>query len=174
MNCVVLEDRNTDDIIPMVELARDYPVSVRFIEEMPFNGDGNHFPSLNWNSRKILDTIKSEFQEIKVIPGSLNSTSINYSIPGFKGDIGIIAAYSRTFCGTCDRIRITAQGLLKTCLYDNGIFSIRDLLRATNDDELVRSRLIEAITNRAKDGFEAEKNRSEDQPVTESMSTIGG
>ena len=64
--------------------------------------------------------------------------------------------------------------MLKTCLYDGGLFSIRDLLRSTDDDSIVARKLMEAIGNRAKDGFEAEKRRKDNQPVKESMSTIGG
>jgi len=172
LNCVILEGKNTEDIIPMVELARHDPVSVRFIEEMPFNGTGEYNPSLNWNAKKILQKVESHFTGITKKQDPANSTSSNYQLPGFKGDFGIIAAYSRTFCGTCDRIRVTAQGNLKTCLYDGGTMSIRDLLRSTDDDELVRNKLAQAISKRAKDGFEAEKLRS--TPANESMSTIGG
>lgn len=174
INCVVIDQKNTDDIIPMVELARDNPVSIRFIEEMPFNGDGDYNPSSHWNAKKIYQKIQSSFPGITKIPDPPFSTSSNYKIPGFAGDIGIIAAFSRTFCGTCDRIRVTAQGQLKTCLYDGGILSIRDLLRSTEDNEIIRTKLYEVIGSRSKDGFEAESKRSLDQPATESMSTIGG
>ena len=58
INTVVMDGRNTDDIIPMVELAKELPISVRFIEEMPFNGTGDHYPILEWDHKKILDTIQ--------------------------------------------------------------------------------------------------------------------
>ena len=90
------------------------------------------------------------------------------------GSIGIIAAYSRTFCGTCNRIRITPQGMLKTCLYDDGVFNIRDLMRAGATDNQLQETFLQALGNRAKDGWEAEKNRKFGLPVQESMSTIGG
>ena len=122
----------------------------------------------------ILDEIKSKYPGLTQKAALPNSTSTNYQIPGFAGDVGIIAAYSRTFCGTCDRIRVTAQGELKTCLYDGGVMSIRDLLRSTDNDEIVQDRLLQAIGSRAKDGFESEKRRKANQPVKESMSTIGG
>ena len=63
--------------------------------------------------------------------------------------------------------------MLKTCLYDGGVMSVRDLLRSTADNEVVRSKLLNAISRRAKDGFEAEKMRMT-TPASESMSTIGG
>lgn len=174
INTVVMEGKNTEDIIPMTELARDQPVSIRFIEEMPFNGEGSHYEHLAWNHRRILDHLRQRYPDIEKIPDPPHSTSMNYRIPGFQGTVGIIAAYSRTFCGTCNRIRITPQGMLKTCLYDDGVFNVRNLMRAGATDAQLRDAFLEALGNRAKDGWEAERNRSFGLPVSESMSTIGG
>jgi cyclic pyranopterin phosphate synthase len=109
MNAVVMEGKNTDDIIPLVNLAKDLPVSVRFIEEMPFNGGDKHYTSLHWDHVRILDTIKAHFPAIQKLQDPAFSTSYNYQIPGHKGTVGIIAAYTRSFCGTCNRIRITPR-----------------------------------------------------------------
>ena len=174
INAVIMEGRNTQDIIPMAELTAKYPISVRYIEEMPFNGSGSNYPVLNWNHKKILDHLKSHFPDIQKIPDPPHSTSYNYQIPGHQGTLGIIAAYSRTFCGTCNRIRITPQGVLKTCLYDNGVFNIKNLMRAGATEEQLKTAFLEALGNRAKDGYEAERNRMLFNPISESMSTIGG
>jgi cyclic pyranopterin phosphate synthase len=174
INAVVMEGRNTDDIIPMAELTKKYPVNVRYIEEMPFNGSGSNYPVLNWNHKRILEELKGKFPDIYKIPDPPNSTSHNYQIPGHKGTVGIIAAYSRTFCGTCNRIRITPQGVLKTCLYDDGIFNIKNLMRAGATDEQMQTAFREALGNKAKDGYEAESRRMLNNPISESMSTIGG
>lgn len=174
INAVVMDGKNIEDIIPMVELTKKHPVSVRFIEEMPFNGEGSHYPVLVWNHKKILDHLRAHFPDIAKIPDPPYSTSYNYHIPGHQGTVGIIAAYSRTFCGTCNRIRITPQGGLKTCLYDDGVFNVRDLMRAGATDAELETAFLEAIGNRAKDGWEAEGNRQFGLPVHESMSTIGG
>lgn len=174
INAVVIEGRNTQDIIPMAELTRQYPVSVRFIEEMPFNGAGSNYPELLWNHRKIIAHLKEYFPDIEKIPDPPFSTSMNYQIPGHQGTVGIIAAYSRTFCGSCNRIRITPQGMLKTCLYDSGVFNVRDLMRAGASDEEVAIAIRDALGHRAKDGYEAERNRRFGLPISESMSTIGG
>ena len=173
INAVVMEGKNIEDIIPMAELTKDQPVSVRFIEEMPFNGEGNHYEKLVWNHRKILAHLKERFPDIDKMPDPPHSTSANYQVPGHKGSIGIIAAYSRTFCGSCNRIRITPQGMLKTCLYDGGVFNIRDIMRAGATEEQLKTTFLDALGNRAKDGFEAEKRRSLDLPISESMATIG-
>ena len=173
INAVVMEGRNIDDLIPLVELSRNQPIDVRFIEEMPFNGSGTN-GELNWNYKKILAHIKTAFPNIEKITDPPFSTSMNYQIPGFKGSVGIIAAYSRLFCGSCNRIRLTPQGQLKTCLYDNGIFNVKKIIRENATDGQLKTTFLEALGNRAKDGFEAEKNRNFDNPISESMATIGG
>ncbi len=174
INAVVMDGKNIDDILPMVELTKKYPVSVRFIEEMPFNGEGNHYPTLTWTYKKIMDHIRSEYPTIQKEVDPLYSTSYNYKVPGYSGVIGVIAAFSRTFCGTCNRIRVTAQGTLKTCLYDEGVLNIRNLMRAGNTDAEIKNELMKAFSERPKDGFEAEAKRMKGSPVKESMSTIGG
>jgi cyclic pyranopterin phosphate synthase len=172
INAVVMDGKNTADILPMVELTKNFPVSVRFIEEMPFNGEGSHYPVLNWSYRKILDHINGAYPDLQKIQDGPFSTATHYKVPGFQGDVGIIAAFSRTFCGTCNRIRVTAQGTLKTCLYDQGVLDIKSLMRSGAGDEEIKSALLTAFRSRPKDGFEAEQKRG--ALVTESMSTIGG
>jgi len=174
INAVVMDGKNIEDIIPLIEFTKKNKVDVRFIEEMPFNGEGKHYPILNWTYSKILDYIKGHYPELYKIPDSKFSTSYNYHIPGHQGNFGIIAAFSRTFCGTCNRIRVTAQGTLKTCLYDDGVMDIRQLLRDGLEDEAIKDKLLTAFHSRAKDGFEAEEKRKNHAPVSESMSTIGG
>lgn len=174
INAVVMQGKNIQDIIPLVELAKTMPVNVRFIEEMPFNGGEDHKVDHYWNHFQILQHIKESFPEIYKIPDPQFSTSYNYQIPGFKGTVGIIAAYSRTFCGTCNRLRITPQGGMKTCLYDNGSFNVRDLMRSGQTDEEMMNEIRAVLGNRSVDGWEAESKRDLLNPVHESMATIGG
>lgn len=174
INAVVMEGKNIEDILPLVAFTQSKRVSVRFIEEMPFNGEGSHYPILQWTHNKIIDHIRSSYPVLNKLKDESNSTSYNYAIPGHQGNVGVIAAFSRTFCGTCDRIRITAQGTLKTCLYDDGVLNIRDLMRAGSSDDDLKEILLRAFKNRAKDGFEAERQRKTGTGVSESMSTIGG
>lgn len=173
INMVVLAGQNTEDIIPMVELAKTKKVDVRFIEEMPFNGTEGKGNVEFWSHTKILQQIQATYPNIQPIKNEKYSTSVNYKIDNFKGNFGIIAAFSRTFCGTCNRIRLTPQGTIKTCLYDNGVFNVRDLMRSGATDEQLLATLQTALSHRAKDGFEAEQKRF-NFPVSESMATIGG
>jgi molybdenum cofactor biosynthesis protein A len=174
INAVVMDGKNTQDIIPLVQMTKDLPVSVRFIEEMPFNGDGHLYTGLQWDYVRILEEIKSKYPQIEKIADPAFSTAYNYHVPGYKGTVGIIAAYSRTFCGTCNRIRITPQGELKTCLYDDGGLNMKDLMRAGASEAELKSALLKAFGNRAVDGWEAEKSRVIHPGIHESMATIGG
>ena len=174
INTVVMSGKNTDEIIALSELTRRHNVSVRFIEEMPFNGEGQHEYKEFWNHHKILNELQQQYPNIYKLPDPPASTSYNYQIPGHKGSVGIIAAFSRTFCGTCNRLRITPQGDFRTCLYGDSTFNLRNSLRQNLDNETVKQRIYEAVQNRAKDGFEAEKSRVLSGTPSESMATIGG
>ena len=173
INMVVMSEKNIQDILPMLELAKTYPISVRFLEEMPFNGVGEKATSKPWSHLDILNYIKSNINGITNIPFVPTATATNYSIEGYKGTFGIIASYSRTFCGTCNRIRVTPQGQLKTCLYDSGVFNLTSMMRAGATDLEILEALKSALTHRAKDGHEAEALRSKN-PISESMASIGG
>ena len=168
INAVVMESQNTQDINELVRLTKDLPISVRFIEEMPFNS-GTHRPSLHWDHIRILKEIAAAYPGIKKIQDPMYSTSYNYNIPGHKGNVGIIAAYTRSFCGSCNRIRITPEGMMKTCLYDSGIFNIRDMMRNNVPDAAIITALHEALAHRAANGHEAERTTAH-----ESMAAIGG
>ena len=174
VNTVVMGDKNADDIVPMAMLTRDHDTTVRFIEEMPFNGDSRTPEGLIWNHRKILEHLSTHFPLIGKLADPDNSTAFHYKIPGHKGNIGIIPAFSRTFCGTCNRIRMTAQGTLKTCLYDDGVLDVKELMRLGVSDEDLKAKLVSVFKNRARDGFEAEATRKDRRQAHESMSTIGG
>ncbi len=172
INAVIMEGKNEEDIIELSSLTKSLPVDVRFIEEMPFNGHGLNAPP-KWNFRAILDRIISNFGELKPCVDEKSSTSMNYQLDGHLGRVGVIPAFTRSFCGTCNRIRVTPTGSMKTCLYDNGVMSLRDLLRSGMPDNEISTCIQAAVLNRPKDGFEAEAKRKS-SPVEESMATIGG
>ncbi|NDC42824.1 MAG: radical SAM protein, partial [Chitinophagia bacterium] len=173
INAVVMEQKNLDDLLPLVALTEKLPLSVRFIEEMPFNGGETHYNQLVWDFARILDTIQSAYPTLTKLPDPPGSTAYNYHIPGHAGSIGIIAAYTRSFCGTCNRLRITPQGTLKTCLYDGGALDLRRLLRSAATDSDIAQALQHAVAHKAVDGWAAEHSRMEGG-VHESMATIGG
>lgn len=174
-NMVVMSGINEQDILPMAALGKTKSINVRFIEEMPFNGGQKNEAEIAFLSyKKIIQKIEDEYGVLQKIEDSPNSTSLNYKIPGFKGTLAVIPAFSRTFCGTCNRIRITAKGDLKTCLYDNGVLNIKELIRSGISDKELKNTFLEKFKQRPKNGFEAEERRAESKVSYESMSSIGG
>jgi cyclic pyranopterin phosphate synthase len=172
LNVVVQSGINTNEINDFVRLTKDKDIAVRFIEEMPFNGEGQREMQEAWNYNKILNEIKSAF-DISAIQSEKSSTSRNFSIENHKGTVGIIPAFTRTICGDCNRIRITSTGTFKNCLFDDGVFNLRDFIRngASNDD--LKELFLKLVKEKPENGFIAEANRK-DGGASESMSTIGG
>ena len=174
INAVIIEGINDHEICDLARLAIDYPISVRFIEEMPFNGSGRAPKKLTWDFAKILETLQQHFDKLTPVKSESGSTSENFHFDGAKGNVGIIAAYTRGFCGSCDRLRITSTGSLRTCLYGADTLNLKELLRDGADDSEVISAIQNAVQKKARNGFIAEKDRGLANPIGESMAGIGG
>ncbi len=172
INFIALDGQNTQDILPILDLAKHYNVSVRFLEEMPFNGGSKTFDTIAWDYKKILGHIKEAYPDYYQLESPKTSTSINYKIPGFKGTFGVIPSFSRTFCGSCNRLRISATGDVITCLYAKASSNLRDIMRSPNSEENIKLKLLEAIGQRSKTGFEAQNKYK--GVFTNSMTSIGG
>ena len=128
VNTVAMRGINEADILPISQLAKDHPVDVRFIEEMPFNGTGQSNQRI-FKVADIKSILMTAYPDMISLPVKPGSTTMGFQVPGHTGKLGIIAAVTRSFCDTCDRLRVTAKGEIKNCLYDNGVFSLRDYLR---------------------------------------------
>lgn len=174
LNMVVMNGINTDDLIPMANLTLKMPIEVRFIEEMPFNGGDHQTQNTHWTFQQIKEKLTEEFGPLITLPPPPNNTAVLFKIKGSAGQLGIIPAFSRTICASCNRLRLTPQGVIKTCLYDKGVFNMRDMLRAGATDEQLAEAIREAVSFKAKDGFEAEKRSQRSVGPFESMTTIGG
>jgi len=170
INAVIMEGVNEDDILPLAKLSKELPVDVRFIEEMPFNGRGDRH-AVKWNRKGLIEALENALGTLMPIESEPNATSENYSIEGHQGTVGIIAAWSRTFCGTCNRIRLTPSGEMKTCLYGRNELNLGALLRSNASTNQIAEEIEQAVLRRKKDGIEAEAART---PLEESMATIGG
>lgn len=142
INCVPM-GMEGQNVLDMAELAKKYPVHVRFIEMMPI-GLGKQFDFSSEDS--ILQGLKERYGEYVPYKKELgNGPGHYYSFEGFKGKIGFISAISHKFCDACNRVRLTAQGYLKTCLqYDIGV-DLKKLLRDGAEDEELRKAIEEAI-----------------------------
>jgi GTP 3',8-cyclase len=144
INCVVMRGLNESEILPFVELGRDQDLEVRFIEYMPFDGN-------KWSERKMLSygemlaLIREKYPDVEKVADHKNDTSKTYQIPEFTGRFGFITSMTHNFCGTCNRLRITADGNLKVCLFGNAEVSLRDILRESNDGKPIDIQAMEAI-----------------------------
>lgn len=140
INAVLIRGMNEDEVVDFVGLTRDLPVEVRFIEYMPFPGNG-------WSRDKVVS-----MQEILEMAGTRFSfessetdkhdTALVYRIPGFAGKFGIISTITRPFCGACNRLRLTADGKIKNCLFSR---SEMDLLSALRQGEALEPLIYQAV-----------------------------
>ncbi|XP_041418133.1 molybdenum cofactor synthesis 1 isoform X1 [Xenopus laevis] len=148
VNCVVMRGLNEDELLDFVELTEKQPLEVRFIEYMPFDGNKWNFKKMV-SYQEMLDTIRQRWPELETLPAEASSTSKNYKVPHFEGQIGFITSMSEHFCGSCNRLRLTADGNLKVCLFGNSEVSLRDCLRSeVSEEELIQ--IIGAAVGRKK------------------------
>lgn len=144
VNCVVMRGFNDREIIPFVELGRESPIEVRFIEYMPFDGN-------KWNQQKMfpyqemLAVIREKYPTLEKVQDHKNDTSKTFRVPGFEGRVGFITSMTHNFCGTCNRLRITCDGNLKVCLFGNAEVSLRDIIRKENNGEPVDDATMEKL-----------------------------
>ena len=143
INTVPIPGVNDEDLASLAEFARDHQIHVRFIEMMPV-GLGSTYTALQEDDiRRRLEKKFGPFTPVKEKLG--NGPCHYYAVPGFRGRIGFISAVSHKFCQSCNRVRLTADGYLKTCLqYDTGA-DLRSLLRGGADDRAIAEAYTEAL-----------------------------
>ncbi|XP_019312574.2 molybdenum cofactor biosynthesis protein 1 isoform X2 [Panthera pardus] len=138
VNCVVMRGLNEDELLDFVALTEGLPLDVRFIEYMPFDGNKWNFKKMV-SYKEMLDTLRQQWPELEKLPEEESSTAKAFKVPGFRGQVSFITSMSEHFCGTCNRLRITADGNLKVCLFGNSEVSLRDHLRAgASEEELLQ------------------------------------
>ncbi|MFM7770900.1 MAG: GTP 3',8-cyclase MoaA [Bacteroidota bacterium] len=171
LNCVLMDGINDESLHDLVHFVKQNNVEVRFIEEMPFNGS-EYRHAEKWSALRIQNELKTILPDLTPLPFLPNSTSQLYSSQLLKGKIGVIAAYTRSFCGTCNRIRITPEGFMKTCLYAPPSLNIKQVIREKRSVNEI-AKMIEAIClAKPADGFAAESMHSTEN--FQSMATVGG
>lgn len=125
INAVLIGGFNDDEIISLAALTKQYPLDVRFIELMPIQDQDEFGPGAFISCRQIIEKLP------EAIPQSRDGGVARlYRLPGAMGNIGLISPLSDHFCGTCNRIRLTADGKLKPCLHSAQEFSIKGLNKA--------------------------------------------
>jgi cyclic pyranopterin phosphate synthase len=148
VNVVLIKGFNDNEIVDFVKLTQFLPISVRFIEFMPFAGN-EWDRSKMVSQQEILSLVGNVFpeDEIQKLEDEKNFTSRNYKIKDFQGDFGIISSITNPFCDSCNRIRLTADGKIKNCLFSN---SETDLLTPFRNGETITGLISESIQNKKK------------------------
>lgn len=145
VNVVVMRGVNDDELIDLVEWGKDLDLHIRFIEFMPFDGN-----SWDWSKvfsySDMLETIGERYPIHKLSDGP-NSTSKAHQVPGFRGTFAVISTVTQAFCESCNRIRLTAEGKVRNCLFAKGEI---DLLAAYRAGEDIRPLISAAMQSKAK------------------------
>jgi cyclic pyranopterin phosphate synthase len=145
VNAVLMKGFNENEIIDFINFTKDLPVSVRFIEFMPF--DGNKWDMSKMVSyNEIMTIVNDAFSQesIERLQDAPNDTSKNYKIKGFKGTFAIISSVTNPFCDSCNRLRLTANGQIKNCLFSSTESDLLSTLRAGKQIEPVIKKAVEA------------------------------
>lgn len=179
VNTVVMKGFNDDELHKFTELTKDHNVTVRFIEFMPFDAHqiwetGEYFLS----AETMVKSLKEWYPNIELASGTRTEHHI-FKVPGYAGKIAIIPAFTRSLCGNCSRIRVTADGGIRNCLYSDQEYSLRELLRRGCSDDDIVELFRQAFREKAKDGFESKKRSALRQSPIKfagrvSMTQIGG
>ena len=171
VNAVVIRGMNDHELERLAEFARERAVSFRFIEFMPLDSGHAWQRELVVPGREILARLQAKFDLRPVASGNLSETAKRWTFADGRGEIGIIAPVTEPFCGHCNRLRLTADGKLRTCLFSLHEHDLKPLLRGGASDAELAARLREIVL-----GKEARHHIGEPgfQQPERTMSCIGG
>ena len=162
INAVLIGGFNDDEIVPMAELTKQYPLDMRFIELMPMYDSGDFGMDAYVPYSRVLEKLPEAVE----VPRDGGVAKL-YRLPDAKGNIGLISPVSAHFCGECNRLRLTADGKLKPCLHSADEYSIKGL-----DYEGVKAALQEAIWN--KPAWHGDLDALHRSQAGRNMNEIGG
>jgi cyclic pyranopterin phosphate synthase len=171
VNAVVIRDMNDREVESLVEFARERDLSFRFIEFMPLDSARAWLKEMVVPGREILSRLQARFNLRALPTDNPSSTSKRWGFPDGRGEIGIIAPVSEPFCGHCNRIRLTADGKVRTCLFSITEHDLRSRLRDGETNEQIAAWLRGVVWQK-----EARHHIGEPEFVapSRSMSCIGG
>jgi cyclic pyranopterin phosphate synthase len=183
INTVIVRGWNEDEIVDFVEFARNCGHIVRFIEFMPLDGEGIWQTNLVFSKNEMINVIINNIGNIVPINAATNSNdSMNmpsadpatlYCFADGKGIVGFIPSITEPFCNSCDRIRLTSDGKLLTCLFEKPGYDLRNILRAGISDHEIKKRLI-ANAKKKPEGIIRIIKGNKLEPSLNMMHRIGG
>jgi len=137
VNCVIMRGTNEDEIFDFAEMAMRKPIDVRFIEYMPFDDNG-WSQGLMIPSSELLLRLRTRWPMLAKVETDAHDVARTYAAPGGVGSVSFVSSMTEPFCGGCNRIRLTADGALKVCLFGATEVSLRDAMReGATDGELL-------------------------------------
>jgi len=169
INAVVMRGINDDEILDFAHFGRKTGTEIRFIEWMPLDADQSWTNAQVVSQDEIVKIISAELPLEPVQRGNEPAQRFRYLDGG--GQIGVIASVTQAFCGNCDRVRMTAEGQFRNCLFAIEEFDLRELLRSGASDEEIAARMQECVTDKW-DGHQI--NKVHFIRPKKSMSQIGG
>ena len=183
INVVIVRGWNDDEIVDFANFARDTGHTVRFIEFMPLDGSGIWQPYLVFSKREMIKVINDKMVEISPLKdfhsnnddNNTNSTdpAMLYTFVDGKGKIGFIPSITEPFCGNCDRIRLTSDGRLLTCLFENPGYDLANMLRSGKSEYYIKRHIIENVKKKP-EGIIKIIRTNMLKPSLNLMHTIGG
>jgi GTP 3',8-cyclase len=172
INAVIVRGRNDDEIADLAKFARENAVSMRFIEYMPLDSAHEWNRDLVVSGREIREKINRIFPlELKEKSRGAETAWKYKFADGAAGEIGIIAPVTEMFCGGCSRIRLTADGQIRTCLFSTKEYNLRDLLRGGAESEEIVEFIESVVMKKEPRHFINDRDFT---PASRSMSFIGG
>lgn len=174
INTVIIRGWNEDEVVEFARFARVTGYTVRFIEFMPLDGSGIWKPNLVFSKKEMIEIINKNVGEIVPLRKDLNSEpAALYSFADGKGTIGFIPSMTEPFCSTCDRVRITSDGRLLTCLFENTGYDLKSLIRSGKSDDDIKKYIVECIKKKP-EGVISIIRADTLRPTLNLMHTIGG
>ncbi len=146
VNVVVMKGINDDEVVDFAHFGRERGVTVRFIEFMPLDADEVWNNDRVLTQDEILATLRTEF-ELEPIPRT-TAPATRWRHADGRGEIGVVASVSQSFCDTCDRVRITADGQFRNCLFATDETDVRSLLRDGSSDDVVADALARSVASK--------------------------
>jgi cyclic pyranopterin phosphate synthase len=163
INAVIERGVNDDDIIPLVEFAREHGFSMRFIEYMDVGNANNWISEKIVSKKEIIETINSRFPLREVGRDNGTAPSVDYEFMDGIGDVGVIASVTEPFCSSCTRARLTADGKLVTCLFSDIGHDLKSLMRnGATDEQLIE--VISSVWRKRTDRYSDERLEAMNSP----------
>ena len=147
LNAVILEGLNRDEVLPLTRFALDKQIGIAFIEEMPLGQVNLGSKVLSYvSSDELIDELSTHYALEPVSNSQTAGPSRNFLIAGTQTHVGFISPHSNNFCGSCNRLRISAEGRLLMCLGNEESIDLRQLMRAGDSDQSIKTTIIESLS----------------------------